>query len=65
LTYIVSFFIPWKTFNCIVLGANATIFSVTNGGFHWFSNQSVFCVFLRLKSKYLTFVYNQTPIHVD
>ncbi len=46
-------------FNCTVPGASAAISAATHGGFHQLSSQSPSPVFLCLKSRYLSFVYNQ------
>ncbi len=48
-----------KMFNCNVLRAIAAISTATHGRFCQSSSQSPSCVFLCLKSGYLSFVYNQ------
>ncbi len=57
--YFISFKFRAKVFNCIVLGANIAISTTTHGRFCWSSSQSVFYVFLCLKSRYILFVCNQ------
>jgi hypothetical protein len=42
-----------------VPGAITAIFAATHGKFSWSSSQRASCVFLCLKSGYLSFVYNQ------
>jgi hypothetical protein len=61
----VSFWFHAKMFNCTVPGAIAAISDATHGGFRWSSSQSASCVFLCLKSGYLSFVYNQNPDQAD
>ncbi len=52
--------IPWKNIQLhSVPGAIAAISAANHGRFHWPSSQSASCVFLCLKSRYLSFVYNQ------
>ncbi len=46
-------------FNCTVPGAITAIFAAIHGRFSWSSSQRASCVFLCLKSGYLSFVYNQ------
>jgi len=52
-------------FNCAVPGAIAAISDATHAGFHRSSSQSASCVFLCLKSGYLSFVYSQNPDQAD
>ncbi len=58
-TYFVSFLFHAKMLNCTVPGAIAAIFAAIHSGFHMSSSQSASHVFLCLKSRYLSFVYNQ------
>ncbi len=58
-TYFVSFLFHAKMLNCAVPGAIAVIFAAIHSGFHISSSQSASHVFLCLKSRYLSFVYNQ------
>ncbi len=59
-TYFVSFFFhAKKRFSCTLPGAIAAISAATRGRFYWSSSQSASCVFLSVKSGYLSFAYNQ------
>jgi hypothetical protein len=56
-TYFVNFFFHAKKvqLHCAI----AVISAATHGRFYWSSSQSASCVFLSVKSGYLSFAYNQ------
>jgi hypothetical protein len=58
-TYIVSFWFRPKMFNWTVPGAIAAIFAATHSRLHQSPSQSSSCVFLCVKSWYLSFLWNQ------